>query len=148
MRKVNVLGKYDIAIGERLIERAGMAIKRVCKGKKCCVVSDNNVAPLYAETVLDSLSQSGIEPSMFVFEHGEKSKNISTITQMLNFFAQQELTRSDFVVALGGGGSSKVIIGDRIERVFNFKDPLEYIRRFDEILTKKDEILSLMKEES
>ena len=51
------------------------------------------------------------------------------------------------IVALGGGGSSKVIIGDRIERVFNFKDPLEYIRRFDEILTKKDEILSLMKEE-
>lgn len=52
------------------------------------------------------------------------------------------------IVALGGGGSSKIIIGDRIERVFNFKDPLEYIRRFDEILTKKDEILSLMKEES
>ena len=52
------------------------------------------------------------------------------------------------IVALGGGGSSKVIIGDRIERVFNFKDPLEYTRRFDEILTKKDEILSLMKEES
>ena len=91
MRKVNVLGKYDIAIGERLIERAG----------------DNNVAPLYAETVLDSLRQSGFEPSLFVFEHGEKSKNISTITQMLNFFAQQELTRSDFVVALGGG-----VVGD------------------------------------
>ena len=52
------------------------------------------------------------------------------------------------IVALGGGGSSKVIIGDRIERVFNFKDPLEYTRRFDEILTKKYEILSLMKEES
>ena len=49
------------------------------------------------------------------------------------------------IIALGGGGSSKVIIGDRIERVFNFKDPLEYVRRFDEILTKKDEIKELMK---
>ena len=51
MKKINVLGKYDIAIGERLIERAGMAIKRVCKGKKCTVVSDSNVAPLYAELI-------------------------------------------------------------------------------------------------
>ena len=48
------------------------------------------------------------------------------------------------IIALGGGGSSKVIIGDRIERVFNFKDPLEYIRRFDEILNKKDEIKNLL----
>ena len=107
MKKINVLGKYDIAIGEHLIERVGMAIKRVCKGNHCCVVSDSNVAPLYAETLLDSLRSSGYEPSLFVFEHGEKNKNLTTITQMLNFFAQQELTRSDFVVALGGG-----VVGD------------------------------------
>ena len=44
------------------------------------------------------------------------------------------------IIAMGGGGSSKIVIGDRIERVFNFKDPLEYIRRFDEIIKKKDEI--------
>lgn len=50
------------------------------------------------------------------------------------------------IIALGGGGSSKIILGDRIERVFNFKDPLEYIRRFDEILDKKDEIFKLINE--
>lgn len=50
------------------------------------------------------------------------------------------------IIALGGGGSSKIIMGDRIERVFNFKDPLEYIKRFDEILSKKDEIARLIAE--
>lgn len=50
------------------------------------------------------------------------------------------------IIALGGGGSSKIILGDRIERVFNFKDPLEYIRRFSEILEKKEEIAKLIKE--
>lgn len=50
------------------------------------------------------------------------------------------------IIALGGGGSSKIILGDRIERVFNFKDPLEYIRRFSEIISKKDEIAKLIKE--
>ncbi len=44
------------------------------------------------------------------------------------------------IFALGGGGSSKIVLGDRIERVVNFKEPYEYIRRFDEIIEKKDEI--------
>ncbi len=53
------------------------------------------------------------------------------------------------VVALGCSGSSKVVRNDaagsdRIERVFNFKDPYEYIRRFDEILKKKDEVYELI----
>ncbi len=48
------------------------------------------------------------------------------------------------IIALGGGGSSKLVMGDRIERVFNFKDPVEYINRFDEILKKKDEIAKIL----
>ncbi len=49
------------------------------------------------------------------------------------------------ILALGGGGVSKVILPecDRIERVFNFKSPIEYINRFDEILTKKDAFYQL-----
>ncbi len=49
------------------------------------------------------------------------------------------------IIALGGGGSTKLVMDDRIERIFNFKDPLEYIRRFDEIIDKKDEIVSILK---
>ncbi len=49
------------------------------------------------------------------------------------------------IIALGGGGSSKIVMGDRIERVVNFKEPYEYIRRFDEILAKKDEIADYFK---
>lgn len=48
------------------------------------------------------------------------------------------------IIALGGGGSTKIVMDNRIERIFNFKDPLEYIKRFDEILKKKDEILEIL----
>ena len=48
------------------------------------------------------------------------------------------------IIALGGGGSTKLVMGDRIERIFNFKDPLEYVTRFDEILDKKEEILEIL----
>lgn len=44
------------------------------------------------------------------------------------------------IIALGGGGVTKLVMGDRIERIFNFKNPDEYIKRFDEILKKKEEI--------
>lgn len=51
------------------------------------------------------------------------------------------------IIALGGGGSSKIVMGDRIERVVNFKEPYEYIRRFDEILTKKEECFNFFEKE-
>ena len=51
------------------------------------------------------------------------------------------------IIALGGGGSTKLVMGGKIERIFNFKDPLEYIRRFDEILKKKDEIIEILNSE-
>lgn len=48
------------------------------------------------------------------------------------------------IIALGGGGSSKIILGDSIERIFNFKDASEYIRRFDEILKRKELLFDMI----
>lgn len=50
------------------------------------------------------------------------------------------------IIALGGGATSKIVKGDKIERIFNFKDAYEYINRFDEIISKKEEISKLLKE--
>lgn len=47
------------------------------------------------------------------------------------------------ILAMGGGGSTKIVRHGKIQRIFNFKDPYEYIKRFDEILKRKDEILSI-----
>lgn len=51
------------------------------------------------------------------------------------------------IIALGGGGSTKLVMDERIERIFNFKDPLEYIRRFNDIIKKKDEIIEILNSE-
>ena len=48
------------------------------------------------------------------------------------------------IIAMGGGGSTKLVKGDKIERIFNFKDPVEYICRFDEIIKKKDKISEIL----
>lgn len=62
----------------------------------------------------------------------------------MSFYNINIMEEAQTIIALGGGGSSKLVLGDRIERVFNFKDPYEYIRRFDEILKKKDEIQMIL----
>jgi len=63
----------------------------------------------------------------------------------MSFYNINIMEEAQTIIALGGGGSSKLVMGDRIERVFNFKDPYEYIRRFDEILKKKDETEEILK---
>lgn len=77
-----------------------------------------------------------------------RQKNISGNLENVGYSDEKHMSsyninimeEAQTIVALGGGGSSKIVMGDRIERVVNFKEPYEYIRRFDEILAKKDEI--------
>ncbi len=108
MKKLNVLGKYDIIIERGAMRNAGKLIADVMgAAKRCCVVSDDNVAPIYAEYLLSSLAAQGIEASLCVIPNGEKSKHIGTVAEMLQMFAESSLTRSDFIIALGGG-----VVGD------------------------------------
>lgn len=45
------------------------------------------------------------------------------------------------ILSVGGGGVTKVVLpGNRIERLFNFKYPYEYISRFPTILERKDRL--------
>ena len=60
-------------------------------------------APLYAPTVTASLSAAGFSVCSYQFPAGEAHKNLSTLSEILEFLAQEHLTRSDCVVALGGG---------------------------------------------
>ena len=63
----------------------------------------------------------------------------------MSFYNINIMEEAQTIIALGGGGASKLVLENDIERVFNFKDPYEYIRRFDEILDKKDEIERILK---
>ena len=47
------------------------------------------------------------------------------------------------ILSTGGGGVTKVVLpGNRIERIFNYKYPYEYIDRFQTILERKDALRS------
>lgn len=105
--KVNASHSYDILIGRNMLADCGSYIKNVTDAKKICVVTDDTVDALYAEKITASLEKSGFAVCKFVIEHGEKSKCAESFISLLNFIAYEQLTRSDILVALGGG-----VVGD------------------------------------
>lgn len=105
---VNASKTYDILIGSGLLAQAGALVRKALpKVGRIMVVSDDNVFPLYGQAVADSLSASGLQVSSYVFPHGEQHKTLETYAAVLNELCSARLTRSDAVVALGGG-----VVGD------------------------------------
>lgn len=106
--KVNASKSYDINIEHGLISRTGELIATVTRGKKCLIVSDDNVFPIYGKELKRRLTESGFDPFYFVFKAGEGSKTPATLMQIVNCLAENGFTRDDFVIALGGGVSGDV----------------------------------------
>ena len=77
------------------------------EGRKLCIVTDTNVAPLYLETVKKALAETSQEISEFVFPAGEASKNLQTAERLYKTLIENELDRKSLLVALGGG-----VVGD------------------------------------
>ncbi len=105
MRKVevNASRKYDILIGKGLMDHTGDMVKEVVKPCTAALVTDDTVNVLYADRVQTSLENAGYKVCKFVFPHGEQSKNLMVWGQIMEFLAENKLTRSDVIVALGGG---------------------------------------------
>ena len=105
MEKIIVKGEngYDILIERGLLEKAGEHIRKITKANKALVITDTNVVKLYGDIVKKSLEENGFETFLFSFPAGETSKNLATVTDMIEAMCLAELTRSDIVIALGGG---------------------------------------------
>lgn len=105
MRTIHIAAstEYDVLIGEGLIDKSGELTARVVKPCKCVIVADDTVDELYGDRVQISFSYAGFDASRFAFPAGEASKNLSTLSDLLNAMGEAGLSRSDLVVALGGG---------------------------------------------
>ena len=109
MKKIQVRTSrpYDIIIERGSVRKCGELISSVLSSKKAVIVTDDIVNGLYADTVVESLEACGISVSVFVFPHGEQSKNLHVLGEIFDFLCKKRITRSDFLIALGGG-----VVGD------------------------------------
>lgn len=104
---VNASRTYEILIGSGLLSQLGSRVKALGKVQTVCLVSETMVYPLFGAQAEQSLREAGFTVKTFVFPAGEASKCGDTYWQLLNFLIENHLTRTDLLVALGGG-----VVGD------------------------------------
>lgn len=104
---VSVSTKYAVLIGRGLLAQTGEEVKKRIAPCRAAVITDSNVSKLYVKPVESSLQKAGFTCCRFVFPAGEASKNIRTLSDILEFLAEQEMTRQDIIIAIGGG-----VVGD------------------------------------
>lgn len=98
---------YDIIIEKGALKGVGQWVKSLWEPQKIALITDNHVGGLYAEKVKLSLEHEGFEVVVFNFLEGEASKNLKTVNKAYEFLIKNGMTRSDGIVALGGG-----VVGD------------------------------------
>lgn len=104
---LNASKPYDILIDSGLFNQVFSLIEPFCKGRNIAIITDDIVDKLYGEQLLEQLKQNDYSTIKFVFPNGEVSKNINTLSDILEFLASNNFKRNDFIIALGGG-----VVGD------------------------------------
>ncbi len=100
---VGASSPYEILIEKGLLDSAG-EILRVGFGKaRIALISDETVDRLYGDRVEASLSAAGFSVVRMPFAGGEENKTPGTVETLLLRLLKEEFTRSDLIVALGGG---------------------------------------------
>lgn len=100
--------KYDIVIKKGMLAEIGSRLKELLpKARKLSVVTDTNVFGLYSKILTESLRKEKFEVDTVIIPAGEGSKCLTQLERLYNAFAAFGLTRSDAVIALGGG-----VVGD------------------------------------
>ncbi len=102
---------YHVHVGTGLLESlghvgAGVSVS-AADGTRCVVITDDRVAPLYADPVLASLRAAGMIPSLVSVPAGEASKSMEEVARVCDRLIETGLDRHGFIVALGGG-----VVGD------------------------------------
>jgi 3-dehydroquinate synthase len=99
---------YEIIIAPGVLNTNQSFFEPFVQDKKCFIISDSNVFPLYGEQVIAKLKQSkGIISPQFIFPAGESAKTLSTVEQIYHVALKCGLDRSSVIIALGGG-----VVGD------------------------------------
>lgn len=101
--RVNTGKPYDVRVGRGMLENTGEWLAALTASRSAALVADDTVDGLYGDRVAQSLRRAGFRVARTSFPHGEESKTLTTYGQLLDFLAENRMTRSDTVVALGGG---------------------------------------------
>lgn len=96
---------YKVTIGNKL--DIANIIKKNYTASKIAVITDNIVNDIYGKYISKSLKKEEFDVFFIVINSGEEYKNLDTVSSIYESLARKNFTRSDLIIALGGG-----IVGD------------------------------------
>ncbi|MEE4240692.1 MAG: 3-dehydroquinate synthase [Desulfopila sp.] len=96
---------YPIHIDDGCLQHIGKDLSERAIANRYCIIADDRVAALYGNTILESLSGSGIAADLLTFPEGEASKSLTTFAELCSKVAGKGYDRRDGIIALGGGVS-------------------------------------------
>ncbi|MBN1436098.1 MAG: 3-dehydroquinate synthase [Sedimentisphaerales bacterium] len=115
---------YPIYVGADILRHLGKVFAQRFPGKRAIIITDENVAPLYAAKAQQTLDAADIRNSLCTVGPGEESKTLTVLEKAYDALFDAQAERSDIVVALGGG-----VIGDLAGFVAaTFKRGLNFIQ--------------------
>ena len=97
---------YSIYIENNILKDTGSYIEKVYSGEKIMIISDDNVFPLYGDTIVKTLEDK-YEVHSLILPHGEPTKSFQSLPKIYSALLEARFSRSDLIIALGGG-----VIGD------------------------------------
>lgn len=109
MRRISVHAStdYDVLVEHGLLRQCGSLLAGAAVTRHFVIVTDDTVDELYRKDLLHALDMAGCKAECFVFPHGEASKCSGTLLKLYDFLCESGITRSDCLIALGGG-----VVGD------------------------------------
>jgi 3-dehydroquinate synthase len=99
------LGGCSIRVGRGLFAHAGAITREVAPAHRYALITDSNVAPLYAEKVRDQLETGSAE--VLTIPAGESNKTRESWARLTDQMLAKKFGRDSVVIALGGG-----VVGD------------------------------------
>lgn len=106
--KINLeKNSYEIYLGQGLLGGIAKLLPEKYSTAKLAIITDSNVAPLYLERLSEQFADDPSRILKIVISAGEASKNLIVAGEIYEQLAQAKFSRSDLIIALGGG-----VVGD------------------------------------
>jgi 3-dehydroquinate synthase len=110
VRKLEIfagLHRSDLLIGDGLLTQVGALVRPKFHGRRCAILTDEHVAPLFGNVVLESLRRSDFNAELITIPAGEQTKSMAQAAILCEKLSALGLDRSSFLLSLGGG-----VVGD------------------------------------
>ena len=106
---------YSIILGNNLIKNID---KYYSLNSKVLVITDNNIPSLYSDLITNKCKKG----YQYIIKEGEESKNINNYLEINKFLLDNNFSRQDLIIAVGGGvvGDLSAFIASTYKRGINF----------------------------